>query len=84
MKSKKKTEPKIAMLAPSGQRWFTSYADALAAIREDYPTAVKIHRWHENHLNYEDFRDASGDVVAQLEMSPGNIYPPMVDGFIYE
>lgn len=72
---------RICMFTPSGQRWFNHHEDAVEAIHREHPTAVRVKRWHENHLEYEDYKDKDGNTLVQLEF----VGPPVLaSGFTYE
>jgi hypothetical protein len=71
----------VAMFRPSGQSWFNNHEAAVVVIRQDYPSATRVRRWTENGLQYEDYMDASGHVVVQLEFTGP---PVLAAGFTYE
>jgi hypothetical protein len=60
---------RVCMFTPSGSRWFDCHEKAVAAVKIDYPAAVHVKRWQENHLQYEDYQDGDGNTLVQLEFA---------------
>lgn len=78
--NKGKAAVRVAMFTPGGMTWHACHDHAVADIRAYYPAACTVTRWRENGLQYEDYKDATGTVLVQLEFAG----PPVtVPGFTY-